>query len=58
LIEKRWDFVHTSSMWFVYMLCPKYIEGMWIGHDKADTQIQFKEDVRMYFGEHEDVVNA
>lgn len=56
LIEKRWDFVHTSSMGFAYRLCPRYMNGKWIGHDKADTRIQFKEYVRTFFGENDDAV--
>lgn len=49
LIEQRWNFIHTASMGFAYMLCPKHMNGTWLPHDKADTQVQLKQYVEVFY---------
>jgi hypothetical protein len=53
LVVARWEFIHTSSMGFAYMLSPAHSQGKWLPNDKADTRVQFKAYIRVFYMEDE-----
>jgi hypothetical protein len=49
IVSARWNFIHTESMGFAYMLTPKTFYRTWASSDKLDTRRQLIEFIKVYY---------
>jgi hypothetical protein len=49
IVKDRWNFIHTESMGFAYLLSPQSLKKKWAANDKAATKGQLKQYISVFY---------
>jgi hypothetical protein len=49
IVQDRWNFIHTESMGFAYLLSPQSLKKQWAANDKAATKGQLKQYISVFY---------
>lgn len=55
IVSTRWNFIHTESMGFAYLLSPKSGNKQWVSQDKVATKKQLKNYISVFYSDEDDI---